>query len=92
MQLGWSSVQAAANKWHLVGFLFFSYHNDARSNKHQIYSCVSDILFITLHPTKLDLVCRPDSRKLGLGNRPLSCPWKEASLLWQRDDGQTVEG
>jgi len=21
----------------LVGFLFFSYHNDARSNKHQIY-------------------------------------------------------
>jgi len=24
------------NKWHLVGFLFFNYHNDARSNKHQI--------------------------------------------------------
>jgi len=23
--------------WHLVGFLFFSYHNDARSNEHQIY-------------------------------------------------------
>ena len=23
------------NKWHLVGFLFFSYNNDARSNKHQ---------------------------------------------------------
>jgi len=21
-------------KWHLVGFLFFKYHNDARSNKH----------------------------------------------------------
>jgi len=23
-------------KWHLVGFLFFNYHNDARRNKHQI--------------------------------------------------------
>jgi len=23
-------------KWHLVGFLFFSYHTDARSSKHQI--------------------------------------------------------
>jgi len=24
------------NKWHLVGFLFFNYHNDARVNKHHI--------------------------------------------------------
>ena len=24
------------NKWHLVGFLFVSYHNDAPSNNHQI--------------------------------------------------------
>ena len=24
------------NKWHLVGFLFFSFHKDARSNKYQI--------------------------------------------------------
>ena len=24
------------SKWHLVGCLFFSYHNDARPNKHQI--------------------------------------------------------
>jgi len=26
------------SKWHLVGFLFFSYHNDAWSNKHQMYT------------------------------------------------------
>jgi len=39
MRLGWSRVLAAART--LVGFLFFSYHNDARSNKHQIQKAKS---------------------------------------------------
>jgi len=30
-----SKKWSKCNKWHLVGFLFFNYHNDARSNKHQ---------------------------------------------------------
>ena len=34
------------NKSHLVGFLFFNYHNDARSNKHQIANF--DVL-LTVH-------------------------------------------
>jgi len=29
------------NKWHLVGFLFFNYHNDARSNKYQMQISIS---------------------------------------------------
>ena len=38
MRLGWSSVRAVGYSLQpgLVGFLFSSYHNDARSNKHQI--------------------------------------------------------
>jgi hypothetical protein len=51
VQLGWSGVQIAGssttwaynsdnNKWHLVGFLLFSYHNNARSNKNQTFKCL----------------------------------------------------
>ena len=30
----WYAGVVSGMQWHLVGFLFFSYHNDARSNKH----------------------------------------------------------
>jgi len=33
----WAYKYNKNNKWHLVGFLFFSYHNYARSNKHQFH-------------------------------------------------------
>jgi len=32
-----SKKKNESSKWHLVGFLFLSYYNDARSNKHQLY-------------------------------------------------------
>jgi len=47
VQLDCSSVQVAGYnlqpgyyynmKWHLVRFLFFGYHNDARSDTHKVY-------------------------------------------------------
>jgi len=36
-----SKKKNKSSKWHLVDFLFFSYHNDARSNKHQILCWVA---------------------------------------------------
>jgi len=38
------------NKWHLAGFLFFSYYNDARSNKYPIHIViVFDEVFVSLY-------------------------------------------
>ena len=33
----WAYKKYIKIMWHVVGFLFFSYHNDARSNKHQTH-------------------------------------------------------
>ena len=53
MRLGWSSVRAAGQN--TFPFLFFSYHNDARSNKRQINFIVVPMFIVVsksqaLHP------------------------------------------
>ena len=42
----WAYKKYNKNKWHLVGFLFFSDHNDARSNKHQRGISYENFLYI----------------------------------------------
>ena len=52
MRVGWSSVRAAGYSTTgliIVGLLFFNYHNDARSNKHQIHCHISYLNNCTVH-------------------------------------------
>jgi len=46
-----------SNKWHLVGYLFVSYHDDARFNKHQI----KRLCIFLLSPWRLHFTTNPAS-------------------------------